>query len=161
MSWMNEKIFTASYLVAVLLTGCSAASSLVSLKVEGLNQVEFGESLEQVRAEMKPFELLPGPKEDNQVMTYSCDGLTAKYDGCSFFPTFIFRKGKLIVVQGQIANSGPSLTKDLETDLSARLGTPQVHDDSKLWSDGGVHVVLHCTQEPNQVTAIGFESSER
>jgi hypothetical protein len=157
----NMRAFIAFYTVVGILTGCSAASSLSSLKVEGLKQVEFGESLEQVRAELKPFELLPGPVEDAQVLTYSCDGLTAKYDGCSFVPTFIFRKGKLMVVQGQITNPGPSLTKDLETDLSARLGTPQVHESSKLWSDGGVHVILYSTQAPKQVTTIGFESSER
>ena len=136
------RVATGVLITALTLSGCSAASTINDLKIDELKGIDFGQTKGEVVAALGRYELRPEADSENYTV-FDCDGLVATYDAVKFSPRFLFdKKGKLKIVNGLIINSEPALLVNLETYLEGKFGKAQVKDNSKLYSDGGVKVVL-------------------
>jgi hypothetical protein len=72
-----------------------------------------------------------------------------------FSPKFLFnKKGKLVTINGLIVNSEPVALAELQSFLDGKFGQPQISDTGRLWTDGGVKVVL--SSEGNDSGAFNF-----
>ena len=138
---MNIQTLVITSLALVVLNGCSAASTVSSLKIPGLKGVDFGESVGQVKMAMVGHELTPQQSFENYT-SYVCDGLNVAYDGVSFSPKFIFRNDKLISIEGAILNIDQPLINRFQNDMTTKFTAPVVDENGQVWQDGGVHVIL-------------------
>lgn len=151
-------------LVLVTLSGCSAASTMGALNIDGLKGVEFGESEGRVRDKLKTYELTPTQSSDpTHYATFACDGLTLTYDAVQFVPNFLFKKGRLVAIKGFIVNADAQTLVQLQKYLDDKFGQPQIKDGSKQWSDGGVKVSLSSLgrNEGHDYNFIGFVTPDQ
>jgi hypothetical protein len=141
-------------LVTAVVTGCSQASTVGDLKIDELKGVDFGQTKQEVVSALPSYQLSPQP-DFEKCSVFACDGLVAKYQTVKFSPKFLFnKKGKLVTINGLIVNSEPVALAELQSFLDGKFGQPQISDTGRLWTDGGVKVVL--SSEGNDSGAFNF-----
>jgi hypothetical protein len=112
------------------------------LNISELKGVQFGQNKQELAAAIGSHELTPRPDQE-KCSIYGCDGLIAHYQDIKFSPDFWFNKqGRLVMIDGLIINGNASTLSSLQSYLDGKLGKAQVNDDSDIWTDGGLKVIL-------------------
>jgi hypothetical protein len=136
------KSICTALLITALVTGCSKASTFADLHIEELKGVSFGQSKQDLASTLSHYQMSALPDKDH-CSVFTCDGLEAKYHSIKFAPNFLLTEnGKLMKVNGPIVSSDPVALAELQSYLDREFGQPQVKNLSRIWSDGGVRVIL-------------------